>query len=71
MGVVISRRERSGLFCWVHGFVFNGGRGFGLALAGMAGVAECGEFTRDVRELVWKVRRVAEVVVVAEIGWQR
>ena len=44
---------------------------FGLALAGMVGVAKCGESTRDVRELVWMVWRVAEVVVVAEIGWQR
>ena len=41
------------------------------AMVGMVGVAECGESTRDVRELVWKARRVAEVVVVAEIGWQR
>ena len=37
----------------------------------LAEVAVSGESMRDVRELVWMVRRVTEVVVVAEVRRQR
>ena len=59
---------------FVHGFIFNGGRGLQVwqrLEQALAEVAVSGEAMRDVRELVWMVWMVAEVVVVAEVGRQR
>ena len=63
-----------GCFVGFVGFIFNDGRGLQVwqwLRQALAEVAVSGEATRDVRELLWMVRRVDELLVVAEVGRQQ